>query len=358
MINVTRTFLPPLEEYYELVKEIWDSRWLTNGGPMLKKFSQELSSYFECPYVEVVSNGTIALQVAIKALEIGGGEIITTPYSYVATTTSIMWEGCQPIFVDVDESLSIDPTKIEEAITPRTKAIMATHVYGLPCDVNAIERIAKKYGLYVIYDGAHAAGCRYRGKPLLSYGDVSTLSLHATKLVHSVEGGAIFTPDADLFKKISLMSKFGHRGEDEYVHIGINAKNSELHSAMGILTLRRIHELIAERRGLAKLYDEELVGVALMRPNIPQDLEYNYAYYPIFLESHSQMMKLRTFLSEKGVNCRRYFFPSLNRLPYLDGRFHCPRSEFLSETVLCLPMYNGLSAETVESICSNIKKIT
>lgn len=356
MINVSRTFLPPMEEYFELLKEIWDSNWVTNNGPMLKKFSADLRDYLGCPYTEVVGNGTIAIQIAIKALGLTNGDIITTPFSYVATTSSILWENCRPVFVDINDSLCIDPNLIEAAITPKTKAILATHVYGLPCDVIRIEEIAIKYGLYVIYDGAHALGCSYLGKSLLSYGDISTLSLHATKLVHSIEGGAIVTSSKDLFGTISLMGKFGHRGEDEYVLAGINAKNSELHAAMGILTLKRIQSLIAERKNITESYESRLTGVSLKRPKIPEGLTYNYSYYPVIFSSHDDMIRVRQALAGVGVNCRRYFYPSLNCLPYLESTEECPNSELITERVLCLPMFNGLREEDVSKIASVILK--
>lgn len=346
LVNVTKSYLPPLEEYTTFLKGIWERNWLTNNGPLVQKLESELGSFLEGAKVQFTGNGTIALQIAIKALEITG-EVITTPFSYVATTTAILWENCVPVFVDIEpETFCIDSNKIEAAITPNTKAILATHVYGYPCDVVAIESIAKKYNLSVIYDGAHAFGTRVHNRPLLSYGDITTCSFHATKLFHTIEGGAIVLNDDALSNKIWLLKSFGHIG-DEYFSLGINGKNSEFHAAMGLCNLPRIHEFINARKNVFDLYKSLLKNLPIQFPySNDNSLEYNYAYFPVVLESEAQMLRIKDILAAHSVNTRRYFYPSLNNLPYVDSK-PCPISEDISKRVLCLPFYQELSEEIV-----------
>jgi dTDP-4-amino-4,6-dideoxygalactose transaminase len=251
MINVTKTFLPPLEKYIEYLDEIWKTNHITNHGKFVLQLEKELKYYFNVKHLFLVNNGTIALQIALKALQIKG-KIITTPFSYVATTSSLVWEGFEPVFADVDEnSFCLDPDKIEEQITPEVKAILATHVYGNPCDVEAIAGIAGKYNLKVLYDAAHAFGVRYKGNSLLSYGDIATISFHATKLFHTAEGGAIITNNDELAHKISYMRNFGHNGPEHFWGIGINGKSSELHAALGLCILPEVNNLIKRRKELS-----------------------------------------------------------------------------------------------------------
>lgn len=300
------------------------------------------------PHVHFTSNGTIALQLAIRALELTG-EVITTPFSYVATTSAILWERCQPVFVDIENrTFCIDADKIEAAITPRTSAILATHVYGYPCDVVKIEAIARRHGLKVIYDGAHAFGSLVGGRALLSYGDIATCSFHATKLFHTGEGGAIVVKDDALSKKVGLLKSFGHVG-DEHIMLGINGKNSELHAAMGLCLLPRVPAIIEERAALHKQYRQQLAGLPLRFPSQPDDTDYNFAYFPVLFASEAQALEAKALLAEYEVDTRRYFFPSLNRLPYHTGA-SCPVSEDVSERMLCLPFYPGLSAVDVRLI--------
>ena len=234
MIPVTKSFLPPIEDYIEYLKQIWDSNQLTNNGPLVKELEQKLKEYFDVKHLFFVSNGTIAEQIAIKAADLKG-DIITTPFSYVATTSSIVWEGCQPVFVDIDpQTLCMNPDLIEDAITEKTTGIIPTHVYGIPCDVEKIQEIAEKHSLKVIYDAAHTFGGKYKGKSIASYGDISFLSFHATKVFHTVEGGAIITNDDELAHKISYMRNFGHNGPEDFWGVGINGNNSEFHAAMGL----------------------------------------------------------------------------------------------------------------------------
>lgn len=348
-INVTKAYLPPLAEYTALLEGIWERAWLTNNGPLVQRLESELSQYLDNTHVQFTGNGTIALQVAIKALGLSG-EIITTPFSYVATTTAILWENCEPVFVDIeDRTFCIDAAKIEAAITPRTSAILATHVYGYPCDVLAIEDIARRYNLKVIYDGAHAFGVRVHGRSLLSYGDITTCSFHATKLFHTVEGGAIVMNDAELARKIWLYKSFGHIG-DEYFTLGVNGKNSEFHAAMGLCNLPRVPDFIEKRRALAELYKQELAGLPLQFPESAEEsLEYNYSYFPVVFESEAAMLRAKDHLTAHQINTRRYFFPSLNRLPYHTGAA-CPVSEDVSTRVLSLPFYQELAPDDVRRI--------
>jgi dTDP-4-amino-4,6-dideoxygalactose transaminase len=354
MINVTKAYLPPLAEYTAYLEGIWERAWLTNNGPLVQQLEAELSHYLGGGAVQFTSNGTIALQIAIKALELSG-EIITTPFSYVATTTAILWENCQPVFVDIEpHTYCIDAAKIEAAITPRTTGILATHVYGYPCDVQAIEAIAQRHNLKVIYDGAHAFGVKVRGKSLLSYGDLATCSFHATKLFHTSEGGAIMVNDAELTQKIWLLKSFGHVGDD-YFTLGVNGKNSEFHAAMGLCNLPRVPGFIEARRQLAELYRTELTGVPLYFPTPTEPtLEYNYSYFPVVFDSEAQLLQAKEVLAANDINTRRYFFPSLNQLPYNHGA-SCPISEDVSQRVLCLPFYQELPADEVRRIAALLR---
>ncbi len=293
--------------------------------------------------------------MALKALNITK-EVITTPFSYVATTNSILWEGCRPVFVDIDPgTFCIDANKIESAITPDTQAILATHVYGLPCDVDNIEKIAKRNKLKVIYDGAHAFGSKLNGKSLLSYGDISTCSFHATKLFHTVEGGCIILNSIELAQKILLYRSFGHIGDD-YYSIGINAKNSEFHAAMGLTLLPKIKQIIEERKKIFSMYNSFLPG-NLLRPFYALDnFEYNYSYFPVIFDSEELLLKVKDNLARQQINVRRYFFPSLNKLPQTISHYNsCPISEDICSRVICLPLYVGLAEAEIKLICSIIK---
>jgi dTDP-4-amino-4,6-dideoxygalactose transaminase len=357
MIPVTKTFLPDYKEFADILGSAWDTAVLTNNGPLVKQLAAELTQTLAIPNIQLVANGTLALQLAIKALGLRG-EIITTPYSYVATTNAILWEGCTPVFVDVDpETFCISHDLIEVAITENTTAILATHVYGYPCDVGRIQQIADRHGLKVIYDAAHAFGVRLNGKSLLTHGDCSTLSFHATKLFHTAEGGAVVSEDEETAKRIFLMSKFGHMGEDEYLDIGINAKMSELHAAMGLAVLPKVSELIAARRERSEWYDELLDGTGLQRPKMINGLEYNYAYYPAVFPSHEAMMNVREALGARDIFPRRYFYPSLNTLRFLPEalRRSCPVSESLGQRVLALPLYPTLERQDVTRIALCIR---
>jgi dTDP-4-amino-4,6-dideoxygalactose transaminase len=314
----------------------------------------QLRERLDVPMLQVVTNGTIAIQLALKALDISG-EVLTTPFSYVATTTALMWEHCTPRFVDINErDFCIDADKIEQAITSTTQAILATHVYGYPCDVERIGAIAQKHGLKVVYDAAHAFGTKYKGRSVLSYGDLSTLSFHATKLFHTIEGGAIAGPDAARYEKIWLLKSFGHKYDDYYT-VGINGKVSEVHAAMGLCLLPKVDGFIRRRREICEMYDALLRDVGVVRPQPLPGVEYNYSYYPVVFASESELERVRAALAENDVNTRRYFYPSLNRLPYLEGEA-CPISESIAKRVLCLPLYVELADEDVDKICRIVRE--
>ncbi len=354
-VNVTKSFLPPIEEYESYLKQIWENDQLTNGGPLLEKLEGELEQRLGVSNLQCVTNGTLALQLAIRALDLVGGEIITTPFSYVATTSSILWEGCKPVFVDIEpHTFCIDPAKIEAAITEKTKAIMPVHVFGFACDVEKIESIAKKHNLKVIYDGAHAFGVTYKGKSLLAYGDISIGSFHATKLFHTIEGGCVITRDQAVRDKVELMKHFGHMG-DEHFTLGINAKVSEFQAAMGLCNLKYIDELIQKRKVVSELYDQ-LLDDTFSRPARSKETDYNYAYYPILFESEVQLLEKMGELQQADIFPRRYFYPSLNTLPYLKTHQSCPVSEDIASRIVCLPLYANLEEKQAKKICQILQK--
>lgn len=354
MINVTKPFLPPLDLYTKYMTGIWERQWLTNNGPLVQELEEKLKNYLGVKHLLFVTNGTVALQIALKAIA-DKGEVITTPFSYVATTNSILWEGCVPVFADIKNSdCNIDPKKIETLITKTTVAILATHVYGNPCDIDAIETIAKRHNLKVIYDGAHAFDAKYKGRQILSYGDIATCSFHATKIFHTVEGGAIITNDDALAEKMTLYRQFGHVG-DEHFSIGINGKNSEMHAAMGLCLLPMMDEFIYRRKEIAEMYNIELKNVPVQWPVALPDTTYNYCYYPVIFDSEERLKTVKDFLQQNGVNTRRYFYPSLNHLPQFSGE-PCPVSESISLRVLALPLYYELTEADVRSICNLVKK--
>ncbi|MBA9077853.1 MULTISPECIES: DegT/DnrJ/EryC1/StrS family aminotransferase [Rufibacter] len=350
MINVTKPFLPPKEEYDTYLQGIWKREWLTNNGPLVNELELRLKEYFEVPHLFYVSNGTIALQIAIKALGLTG-EVITTPFSYVATTSSIVWEGCTPVFVDIHPgTLNINPALIEEAITPRTTAILATHVYGNPCDAEAIEAVAAKHNLRVIYDGAHAFGSKIGTGSVFHFGDVSTLSFHATKLFHTIEGGAIVTKDPETAKKIAFMRNFGHNGPEKFSGIGINGKNSEFHAAMGLCNLKYVDEILQKRKELSERYDHMLRRLKVQRPSVLSNHTANHAYYPVIFEDEPALLKAIEALHGVYVYPRRYFYPSLETLEYITTAYPVQTSGDISKRVLCLPLYHELSVEEVDMI--------
>lgn len=357
MIPVTKPFLPPQQVYQHYLDGIWKRNWLTNMGPLASDLELRLKDTLKVDHLLFVTNGTVALQMAIKALDLKG-EIITTPFSFVATTSAIVWEHCNPVFVDIDEhSLNIDADKIGEAITPNTTAILATHVYGNPCDVEKIEEIAKKHQLKVIYDAAHAFGVEVNGKSIFEYGDISTCSLHATKLYHSVEGGLVITKDPVLLKKLAYMRNFGFDGPESFADLGINGKNSEYHAAMGLANLKYLDLIHQKRKELTARYDEKLKNLKARRPVWHSASENNFAYYPLVFESEALMLHCVELLKLNEVFTRRYFYPSLaTSLPYVKPQ-NLPLTDDISKKVLCLPLYYDLTLEEVDLICRLILRV-
>lgn len=353
-IFVTRPYLPPEDEFLRYVSGIFKRGVLTNQGPLVRKLESKLREFLGVENFHYVANGTIALQLALQALEIDEGEIITTPFSYVATTSSILWERCTPVFVDIEpDNFTIDPAKIEAAVTSETKAIMPVHVFGYACDVNAIAGIAAKHGIKVVYDAAHAFGSVYNGKALSSYGDVSTLSFHATKLFHTLEGGACVVADRTVSDKLELIKRFGHDG-DTHTMLGVNAKQDEFNAAAGLSIFPHLKEILDARKHICDLYDSLLPMKRLKRPKPQKGLEYNHAYYPVVFESEKELKTAFERLEKIDVFPRRYFYPSLNTLPYLKDRYSCPVSEDISLRIACLPLFPDLQDADVVRICKTI----
>jgi dTDP-4-amino-4,6-dideoxygalactose transaminase len=342
MIPVTKPFQPPLEELNVHLQDIWKSGIYTNNGPKAQQLELELKEYLNVPDLLFLTNGTIALQLAIKALDLKG-EIITTPFSYVATTSSIVWEGCTPVFVDIDsETFNIDPALIEAQITSKTSAILATHVFGNPCDIDEIDRIAKKHNLKVIYDGAHAFGVKYKGESIFNFGDITTCSTHATKLFHTVEGGFVVSKNKDLMKRVAFMRNFGHNGPYEYSEVGINGKNSELHAAVGLVNLRHFKEIIIERKNISEIYLSNLVNSNIFIQKWNNHSTNNHSYFPILIGDEININDLLLFLNKEDIFPRRYFFPSLSNVKLFSKKENTPVSSKVSQQLICLPLYVGL----------------
>jgi len=356
MINVTKTFLPPIEEYNRCVADIFRRSWLTNNGPILNELELQLKEYLGVDHMLFITNGTVAIQMAIKALNLKG-EIITTPFSYVATTSSIVWENCKPVFVDIDANdFNIDPALIEAAITDNTSAILATHVYGNACKIDAIEKIADKHDLRIIYDAAHCFGTKYKGKSIFGYGDISTTSFHATKLFHTIEGGAVFTEDAALLRKLSLLRNFGHTSPTTFEGVGINAKNSEFHAAMGLCNMKYVDAIIAKRKEQWLYYRQKLANLQVRFLKINTDCDFNYSYFPIVFGSEEMLLKTIETLNNHYIFPRRYFYPSLSTLDYVDGE-NCPVAAEIAGKVICLPLYHDLSHEEQDMICRLLLRV-
>lgn len=351
MINVTKTFFPPLEEYQAQLQRIWNNQWLTNRGELVVELEEKLKNYLAVNHILVTNNGTIPIQIALKLLG-NGGEIITTPFSYVATSAAIVWEHCTPVFVDIHpEYLTIDETKIEAAITDKTTAILATHVFGNPCHVEAIEAIAKKYNLKVIYDAAHAFGVTYNGTAIFEYGDVSTCSFHATKLFHTGEGGALFTKDTKLQHQLFYSHNFGHDGPLTFHGLGINGKISELQAAMGLAVLPHMETILAERKRVVDFYNQNLDVTKVQTLKIRQNTLWNYSYYPVIFKDEVTLLQVQKALNEEQIFPRRYFYPSLNTIPYV-ASVSMPISERIASRILCLPLYVELQQNDIQKIVS------
>ena len=352
MIPVTKPFLPPRETYDVYIEDIYAREWLTNNGPLVQELEFAIPQHLGSRKMCFVSNGTIALQLALRALEVKG-DVITTPFSYVATTTSIIWENCTPKFVDIKENgFNIDPTEIEAAITEHTSAILATHCFGLSCDIQEIQNIANRHNLVVIYDAAHCFGATYEGQSAFNFGDVSTCSFHATKLFHTVEGGGIFMDDVTR-KKVSLLRNFGHDGPEKFAGIGINAKNSEFHAAMGLSVLPHMEAILDHRKRINSRYFELLGAHKRLSLVDPKTEGWNWAYCPAVFHSEEACLKVKKNLEEHGISPRRYFYPSLDALHGEDDE-HCPRARQTASRILCLPSYHLLDISEIDRICSVI----
>ncbi len=362
-ILVTSPLLPELDDFIPYLKEIWDSKWLTNNGHFHQELEKALAAYLKVPYISLFTNGTLPLIAALQAERITG-EVITTPYSFVATTHSLWWNGIKPVFVDIDPiTCNLDPTKIEAAITSRTTAIMPVHVYGQPCDTEAIQEIADKYGLKVIYDAAHAFGVNVNGKSILEAGDMSTLSFHATKVYNTIEGGALVMKDEKTKKRIDYIKNFGFSGETTIVAPGINAKMDEVRAAYGLLNLKQVDEAIAWRKQVADQYREALRGVEGI--TFFEDIEgvdHNYAYFPIFVDKEKFGMsrdELYYKMQEKNVFGRRYFYPLISTFSTYKSLpsaapSNLPVATQKADQVICLPMYKDLGSESVTSVINAI----
>lgn len=364
-ITVTSPLLPDLDEFHALLKEIWESKWITNNGSFHQRLEQALAEYLKVPYVSLFTNGTLPLITALQALRITG-EVITTPYSFVATTHSLWWNGIKPVFVDIDPSTgNIDPERIEAAITPKTTAIMPVHVYGKPCDTIRIQEIADKYGLKVIYDAAHAFGVEVNGESILNAGDMSTLSFHATKVYNTIEGGAMVMHDAKTKKHIDYLKNFGFAGETEVVAPGINSKVDEMRSAYGLLNLRQVDDAIEARHKVAVAYREALRSVEGITffDDMP-GVRHNYSYFPIFVDKETYGMtrdELYFKMRESNVLGRRYFYPLISEFSTYRGLpsanpENLPNARHMASSVICLPMHHALTNSDVERIIDTIRK--
>lgn len=354
-INVTKAYLPDIEKYKKYVDEIYESGWLTNNGPLVRRLEKRLEEYLGVKNIILVSNGTAALEIAYRTLGIEGFAI-TTPFSFVATTSSLVTNNLLPIFADIDkDTLNIDPVNIEKLITPNTSAIVPVHVFGNGCDVEKIQAIADKYQLKVIYDAAHAFGVKYKEKSILRYGDISTLSFHATKLFHTIEGGALIIKDEALVKKARYLINFGFENEESIPHLGINAKMNEFEAAMGLCILDDMNVMNEKRKGIYELYKSELKGLVRFQ-EINKNASYNYSYFPIILESEKHLLSVKSALNAQRINPRRYFYPTLDTLSYIEPKQICEVSREISKRIICLPMFSELNIEDQSMIIKIVKE--
>jgi dTDP-4-amino-4,6-dideoxygalactose transaminase len=358
MIPVTRPFLPPREEYEALLDGIWDRIWLTNNGPLVHQFEEQVAARLELARPLYVASGTLALQLAMKALGLDG-DVVTTPFSYVATTSALVWEGCTPVFADIEPgTFTIDPAAVDAAITGRTSGIVATHVFGTPCDIDALDAIGRVRGIPVLYDAAHSFATTYRGCSVLSYGDASACSLHATKVFHTVEGGLLVTRDEVAREAAERMRNFGHVDYTTFDGVGINAKASELHAAMGLCNLGHLDELLARRRAIYERYHEGLADLIEEGRVVPQsgraEAVPNHSYVPMLFEDAGRRERVHEELEARDIHPRRYFSPALHELNYLGPPPSLPVVEDVAARILCLPTYHDMTDEQVDEIVSVI----
>jgi|SRR5690554_445225 len=357
MITVTKSYLPNKEKYKSYIERIYESGWLTNNGSLLQELEQRLKEHLCVKNIILVANGSLALQLAYKALNLKG-EVITTPFSFAATTSTLAWEGLKPVFADIDaETFNIDPNKIEEGITPETSAIVPVHVFGNPCDVEKIQNIANKHNLKVIYDAAHAFGAEYKGQSVLNYGDISTLSFHATKLFHTIEGGAVITNDDKLAKKIRLLMNFGITGPTTIESVGTNAKMNEFEAAMGLCVLDEIDTIKVGRERVWNKYKESLADTNLTFQQWNEHSYNNHAYAPVLFNSEDELLKAEAVLKENNVLPRRYFYPSLDTLEYLESKTVCKVSRNIASRILCIPIYPNLCQASQDTVINTLKAL-
>lgn len=349
MINVTKTYLPNRTKLEKYIDRLYSTAWITNNGPLVQELTSRLEEYLGVKNLLLVSNGTSALQIVYKALGIHG-QAITTPFSFVATTSSLVWEGIEPIFVDIDpETLCINPSKIEASITSKTTAIVPVHVFGNACDIEEIETTARKYGLKIIYDGAHSFGVKYKDRSLLSYGDATTLSFHATKLFHTIEGGAIIFKNKVDYEKAKLMINFGINGPDSITELGINSKMNEFQAAMGLCVLDEMNTILERRSEIWNHYKNFLKDHIQLQKRNPHCTN-NYGFFPVLFESEKSLMEVKAAMNNADINPRRYFYPSLDTLGYLQPQAHQIISRDVASRIMCLPIYSDLSIDKVEKI--------
>lgn len=355
MINVTKTYLPNKEKYKKYIDEIYENGWLTNNGPLVQRLEKRLAEYLGVKNIVLVSNGTIALEIAYRTLGLKGF-VITTPFSFVATTSSLVTNQLLPIFADIDENtFNLNSKNIENLITPNTSAILPVHVFGNICEVEEIEKIANKHNLKVIYDAAHAFDVKYKDKSALNYGDISTLSFHATKLFHSIEGGALIINDDELVQKARYLINFGIKNAEEIPHLGTNAKMNEFEAAMGLCVLDDIEEIKEKRKDISKIYKKELKDLVQFQEQNENATE-NYSYFPIVFKSEDELLKVQKALNDKQIFPRRYFYPSLDTLRYIEPKQECKISRDISKRILCLPIYAELGKKVQEIIIETIKE--
>ncbi|MDD3296112.1 MAG: DegT/DnrJ/EryC1/StrS family aminotransferase [Candidatus Omnitrophica bacterium] len=355
-IFVTKPSLAPLKEYTKILKEVWRRGVLTHNGPLVQSLEEKICRKFGLNYFVAVSNGTIALQMAIKALKLKG-EIITTPFTWIATISAIKWQGCQPVFCDIDRhTLNIDPAKIESLITPLTTAILPVHVFGNPCDIEGVEAVAKKHKLKVIYDAAHAVGSTYKGKSILKYGDISAISFHATKLMNTAEGGGCVAKNRKLYEKLKCIRFFGYNDQKNMVEEGFNGKMTEVHAGLGLANLRYYNKVLSDRKHKCLYYRQKLSSLKFISFQECKTNETNYSYFPVIFDSEKRLIAVKKKLNAKRIFPRRYFFPSVNTYTKNDNYRPAPISESISKRILCLPLYWELKVDEMKKIIKLISK--
>ena len=355
-INVTKSYLPPFDEYIEEISTIWDNHFLTNNGPLTSKLTKKLEEYLNLQNIHLVTNGTMALQLSLDSLNITEGEIITTPFTFVATISAIVWQRCKPVFVDINEDdFNVKVEELESKITKNTKAIMLVHCFGYPCDVEKISLISKKYKIPVIYDAAHSFGTKLNGKSIFNYGDIATCSLHATKVFHTIEGGLCVANNAKISKKMKCIKNFGIEN-GKYKYVGINAKISEFNAAMGICVLNHFNDIIKARKKIYDLYVKNL-SKQIKIPIMPDNFEYNYLFFPVLFKNKKILLNVVEKLNKNNIYPRRYFYPCINDIPIYKNEYSTPIAKKISLRILCLPIDTYLTESDIKLICNIVNNV-